>query len=605
MREGERKMGIFLQAFFLALVVGWNPLTNRLKSEPAKYYAGFALRFVGAFLVYAVVAYLAGGIPSVGPTWGVGALVATGLLINTCLSWTWRDKYQQDPSDRWRGVNIEPPNALVGMTIALVVLLALMSGAQVMSWPYFQDRNLAGQIGKVEVVELSSASPTDPKHMRQVSAEQALFWMQKRMGGEIPGKAGSVLGSQFSIDVERLIVQKINGHLYWVAPLQFVDGMKWWYSRAIPFYLRMSAEYAEARAELIESKPMEFMPSAFFGWQLERHIFQSGYTDKWLTELTFEVNEEGQPFWIVTRTEPVALYAGEIIHDFLIVDPVTGEITQHEKDNVPEWIDLITPGDLPSTWVHDWGMLKEGYWASVGGQDTFRPTGSAVEVFGDDGEVWWHIGVTSSSRSDDSLVGFVHVSAKQHKAKFFRLAEPAGDESAAVRAVETALKNSGLLSAHPTKPIPYILYGRLAYVVPVIGGNGDFQRLGIVDAANPHVVALGIDSSSALRDFKSELMAVARDDADSPSSEAMTAKVIIGNVYRIASETKGDSTEYVLILSTLPEKLLRAKSSRGLHLPLTKEGDEVEIEYAESGDVEAQVVRFSNHTIESEIAKLE
>ena len=46
---------------------------------------------------------------------------------------------------------------------------------------------------------------------------------------------------------------------------------------------------------------IKYQPEAFFFSNLERHIYFEGYFTCGLTDYSFEIDDEGNPYWVVTK----------------------------------------------------------------------------------------------------------------------------------------------------------------------------------------------------------------------------------------------------------------------------------------------------------------
>jgi hypothetical protein len=63
----------------------------------------------------------------------------------------------------------------------------------------------------------------------------------------------------------------------------------------------------------VNGKPItiRYQPNAFWGDNLERHLYTSGFSGVGLTDYTFEVNEDWEPYWTVTTYDSKVGFMGD------------------------------------------------------------------------------------------------------------------------------------------------------------------------------------------------------------------------------------------------------------------------------------------------------
>ena len=77
-----------------------------------------------------------------------------------------------------------------------------------------------------------------------------------------------------------------------------------------------------------------------------RHVRTSGYASAGLTDYSFEIDNDGRPFWVITRYERTIGFSGADTRGVLVVDALTGQINSHTVPDAPAWIDRIQPEQL-------------------------------------------------------------------------------------------------------------------------------------------------------------------------------------------------------------------------------------------------------------------
>ena len=483
-----------------------------------------------------------------------------------------------------------------GVPVLLALLVGLFLGVfELSSWPIFRAGDLSSNIGAVERKEWNqSMAPVDPKHIRLVSAEQAEWIGAKALGDG--------LGSVYHPG--RYSLQKIGDRLYWVAALDFQGFRRWMSANSAPGAIVVDAHDPTTPARLVQKDAsgkelkLRFTPKAFFGKNLERHVYMSGYSRYELQGWHLEFDDEYRPFWIVTALKPTIGFSGEKPAKVLTVDPETGAVTEYALDTAPVWIDRVIPEQVAVNNLTWWGRYRKGWWASfVGAQNLLEPSALNKEaawlVYGQDGRCYWYAGLTSISDRDDTLLGYTLTDTRSGKTTEYHVSgTTAGTANAAVSAA--AAKVSNFRGYHPTQPIPYNIYGHLAYVVPIVNENHLFQRVAIVDVTCQKV-ALGEDKSSALLEFK-QLLSGASGNGASPTLDA-SSKTFTFKVERASESVRNGNSTVYLYTSQQPGRTFFGTAQQGHQLFLTQEGDVVTIKFLDTEESLIPIQELTNPSL--------
>jgi hypothetical protein len=468
----------------------------------------------------------------------------------------------------------------------------LVGGFELSSWPIFRSADLSANIGNIERKEWNSTlAPVDPKHIRLVSSEQAEWIGAKALNDG--------LGSVYHPG--KYALQKIGDRLYWVSPLDFQGWRRWVSADSSPGAILVDAHDPGAQARLVlknssgKELKLRYTPGAFFGRNLERHVYTSGYQSFELEGLHLEFDNEYNPFWVVTAVTPTVGFSGERPAKLLTVDPDSGKITEHALDKIPEWIDRVVPESVAVNNLTWWGRYRNGWWSSwLGSASLLEPTAlhgeSAWLVYGQDGKCYWYSGLTSTSDRDDTLLGYTLTDSRTGQTIEYHVSgTTAGTANAAAAAA--AAKVSNFRGYHPTTPIPYNLYGHLAYIIPVVNENHLFQRVAIVDITCQKV-ALGEDKASALQEFK-QLLGGASGNGASPTSESAVKTITFKVARRAESVRNGNSTVY-LYTQSQPGRTFFGSASQGPALFLTREEDTVTVKFLDTEESLIPIQELSN-----------
>ncbi len=530
-------------------------------------------RIIGFFVTFAVSGILSaalfyGILPStVWPLWGlIGAFTAVLWIIVALVDLTLKN--ENSYGEIQLSISIAP--AIVG------VLLLVISGCN--GCAYFRDSEYAGMIGEVEQREWTQdVQPKDPGNVRLVPVELASYLANKQLG-----EAGANLGSQFHVALEYMTLQSLNGELWYVAPLDYNGFWVWQSAEYAPGYVKISATDPYRQPIVVADQKFKYTPYAFMGDDLERLLWNNGYSDIGLTDYSLELDDSGKPWWVVTTFEPTISWWGERATGVAIVDPTDGRITYHAVGAVPNWVDRVVPGKFVATYVSDNGQLHLGYWNTwFGKRDMTQPDRSPTINYGSDGEPYWVTTVVSANpngggtegdgnqKHNQSMVGLFYTNTRPGKSIYYHAV--GGTETAILTAVNNKVSYKNWRGA---EPVLYNVHGYMASFVPLLGQHGTYQGVAIVRVDNL-TVAEGRDELSALREFQ---QLIASTGHQVSPDKLFDLERILGRVERFAHEVTDGYTVYYIKLQSHPV-IYTGGSDLSPELPLVAAGDSVSVSF--------------------------
>lgn len=103
--------------------------------------------------------------------------------------------------------------------------------------------------------------------------------------------------SQYEIEADYTQIS-IKGQPMKVSGLKYASFFKWWNNRnsGVPGYVQVNPVNSEAKYVKL-TKPMKYVPSAYFNYNLQRHV-QLTYPTKIISGYKFEVDDAGNPYYI-------------------------------------------------------------------------------------------------------------------------------------------------------------------------------------------------------------------------------------------------------------------------------------------------------------------
>lgn len=560
---------LYVSLLVSALVAGLNPF---LGQSVRGWLTGYGARFV-AMLMFGT-GYIWLVCPSLnGPLWGHWRLLLPMAGVNafwSVCSWVLIDEeHLRGSHNRGRKA---PSWQLLGYGLIAFLLLAPV-GAGIMTWQAWQAQDYAAMVGDIEVVEGDLTTNVDTTHIRMVGVEQAKW------------KADKVLedneGSTYKIG--KPSIQRVGGKLKWVLPLEY-QGFYVWYrfgDQGIPGWIEVDAEDASKPATRVRSHNLVYATSAFWGQNLERHLYLNGYSGFDTEGFHLEVDDSGTPWWVVTLQNPTIQYFAPRIEGVLLVNPSTGEIHQHTVEELPKWVDRVVPEEVAAERVNWYGKFRSGIWVKWGSQNDLF----AITQVKNHDEMWltwghgedaeWFSGVTSLSGKDQAMTGIVTVDSRTGKVRLFKTQ---GDNEEAV----LGRMNNGVSQYqgwHASDPIRYTLYGEPSWVCPIVS-NGEFQALCIAHASK-NVKAYGKDKESALRMYRLELQ---KQNEGVPSKEKKRGVEAEATVVRKAVDYRDGVAVYIFIFKEYPTKVFQGESRLSPKMPLAEPGDKVKIQFEDTGE---------------------
>lgn len=464
--------------------------------------------------------------------------------------------------------------AICGVVIA-VALVVVCAGSAL-----FNHGAMYRQLGEVETLEYDEMiKQIDIAQIPIVDEELAKKQADKKIGEE------AALGSR--VDLDEPAMQEVNGEIVFVTPLKHTDFFKWNTYHSTPGYIIVSASnpnkvefVTEIDGEKIE---IQYQESAFFGYDLKRHIRQSGYNEG-LTEYTFEIDDSGRPYWVVTTYRDTTFWSNPEATGVVIVDAQTGKTEWYACSDAPDWVDIIQPKSFIENQIDNWGTLIHGVfnWSN---QDKIKKTELTLPVYVN-GDCYYFTGMTSVG-NDESCVGFIMVNTRDKKAMISYMS--GATENAAMKSAEGLVSDFGYIS---TEPLPLNVNGIPTYVMALKDEEGLIKSYAMVNIENYSITAKG---NSLIETSRSYMQAVAKSGSNYVvGSQEAYGYTYEGIVQRISSTVEDGSTYYYIVVEGEPEKIFTASYLISDELAITRDGDTVKIEYIDDKNGTVDITSFDN-----------
>ena len=316
---------------------------------------------------------------------------------------------------------------------------------------------------------------------------------------------------------------------------------------------------------------MKYTTSDHFNRNIYRHL-RFAYPTYIFNELSFEVDEEGVPYWICpVRKYNIGLFGGATVERVVLCNAITGEMEDYKIEDVPQWIDRAYSADLLISLYDYYGTLKHGFLNSVLGQKDCLETTDGYNYLAVDDDVWVYTGVTSIT-GDQSNVGFVLMNQRTMETKFYEI--EGATETSAMSSAEGQVQN---LKYSATFPLLLNLSGEPTYFIALKDDAGLVKKYAMVNVQKYQIVALG-DTVSECEESYTNLMY--KNGIKTEAKDTRTVESIKGKITKIAQGVVDGNSHYYLMLEGSDE-IFDVSVVDFIDIIRYNVGDEVTVEYKE------------------------
>lgn len=381
-----------------------------------------------------------------------------------------------------------------------------------------------------------------------------------------------------------------------VSTLEYADFFKWFANKdnGIPGYVMVDPVNVTEAKYVKLSTPIKYTESGYFGDDLMRKL-RFSYPTKIFGNCSFEIDEEGNPFYIVSCMKPrVGLFGALDVNEVIIFNPIDGSSEIRDLDKVPEWVDNVFDG-VHASQKYDWyGTLKNGFWNSVIGNKDCKVTTDNFGYIVLEDDVWFFTGVTSVT-SDESNIGFIISNARTGEYKFYHV--NGAEEYSAMNSAEGEVQEKRYEASFPSL---INVSGQATYIMVLKDQSGLVRLYALVNVENYSIVATGATQTEAKEEYlkllKEHSIIDDNPDKEEPSDENTKETEI--EVAKIQVYTVGG--ESVFYFTATDGQLYKQAISEDERVIIVKEGDKLKVKYELSDDVDGsdspwirQIVFFS------------
>ena len=364
-----------------------------------------------------------------------------------------------------------------------------------------------------------------------------------------------------------------------VTSLAYGDLVKWFTNRSagLPAYLIIDMVTQEAEVVRLD-EGMKYTTAEHFGRYLPRHL-RFHYPTYMFADPVFEINEEGEPYWVCPRmVKTIGLFGGTDIQGAVLVNAVTGESQYYEE--VPNWVDHVYDANLIMEQYDYYGMYHNGFINSIFGQRDVTHTTEGYNYIAIGDDVYMYTGVTSVT-SDQSNIGFILSNQRTKETHFYSVA---GATEASAQA--SAMSQVQQMRYVATFPLLLNIADQPTYFMSLKGEDGLVKMYAMVNVQQYNIVETGstvaeceanyrraLADSGLISDGDAEAVPSDQEEISGAIAEIRTA-VLDGNSYYFL-RLEGQDTFYAVNAAENPLAVI------------LNAGDQVTIAYTagEGGDI--------------------
>lgn len=388
----------------------------------------------------------------------------------------------------------------------------------------------------------------------------------EKLGDRIMGQMSEYV-SQFYVSDEYTQIN-YNDDIVRVTPIEYDGFIKWITNqkKGINAYITVNSVNGKTKLTKLD-RGLKYLPSAYFNENLNRKL-RFKYPTTVLGTAKFEIDEEGQPYYVAPTLKYTGVGLKTKITGAVIIDPITGESHKYKMKDVPSYVDNVYYADLVIEQINDWGKYKKGFINSKIGQKNVVNTTDGYNYLALGDDIYLYTGITSVV-SDESNLGFILANLRTGETTFYSV--PGAEEYSAMESAEGQVQEMKYKS---TFPLLISLNGNPTYLVSLKDAAGLVKMYGFVDAVDYQKVVVtdmkqGIEKAALnyLENYGEEI------------SESLLVKETI-TVKKITSAVIDGNTYYYI--TSIDDKKFRVALKVSSSLPFISSGDQITIGYQTS-----------------------
>lgn len=450
--------------------------------------------------------------------------------------------------------------------------LAVAIVGTVIGWKIFRARDYAGLLPIEDGDFASEVAEISFDQIPMLDSDSANVLATRRLG-ELAD-----LVSQFEVNPESY---QINYHdrPVRVTYLNYGDVFKWWNNQrnGIPAYLVIDMVTQEVSVERLD-EGIRYSPSEYFFRDIDRYL-RFKYPTKMFSDVNFEVNEEGEPYWVATVvTKRVGLFGGEDAIGAVLVNAVTGESEYLDIEEVPMWVDRVFTAELILEQYNYYGLYHGGFWNSLFGQSGCTESTDYYNYIAQDDDVWLYTGITSVT-GDRGNIGFILVNQRTKEARYYPCA--GAEESSAMASAMGAVQQ---YSYQATAPLLLNTGGQPTYFMALKDASQLVKMYAMVNVQQYNIVATGNSVDECVENYEELLVQNGIINGSLPGSAGEASETLAARVEEVRSAVIDGNTVFYLFFED-EEGWFTISAADCPEAAILSPGDRVTVTFSPAEDV--------------------
>lgn len=419
--------------------------------------------------------------------------------------------------------------------LAVALILTSVIG-YVISMPIFRASDYRDLLQVEEGNFATDISPVSYDEIPMLDESSA-----QRLGDRKLGELSDLV-SQFEVSDAYTQINYKNRPVR-VTYLDYGDFFKWLNNRSdgLPAYITVdmvTQEVSVIRLSDLGSEGMKYSPSELFNRNLLRHLrFQ--YPTYMFSDPTFEIDEEGNPWWVCPKVvKTIGLFGGTDIDGAVLMNAITGESSYYAADEIPSWVDRVYLASLIMAQYDYHGTFVNGFWNSIFGQKDVTVTTDGYNYIAMGDDVYMYTGVTSVS-SDESNVGFLLSNQRTKQTTYYTVG--GAIEESARDSAEGVVQDLGYTS---TFPLLLNVGGEPTYFMSLKDASQLVKQYAMVNVSQYQLVATGSTVAECEANYLKLLTS-----KGITSEEALPSSTVSGTIAEIRTAVMDGNSYYFLRLN--------------------------------------------------------
>ena len=457
--------------------------------------------------------------------------------------------------------NIEFPKSI----IAIFVIIGGTIIANFIASPLFNSKSYANRITINDSIEFTEGiKEVDFNTLPLLDKTSS-----QKLGDRVMGQMSDWVSQFYVSDLYTQI--NYNNEIIRVTPLEYASIIKYFSNRkeGIKGYITVNSVNGEAKLIRLD-KGMKYMPSALFNENLYRKLRFNHPTEIFDTA-SFEIDNEGNPYWIVPTVSYKAVGVKKEINGAIILDPITGKSKKYKLEEIPTWVDHIYSASLIIEQVDDWGQYQNGFFNTLFSQKGVIMTTDGYNYISLNDDIYLYTGITSVS-SDESNLGFILCNMRTKETNYYKV--PGAEEYSAMASAEGQVQQMKYTS---TFPLLINLNGKPTYLVSLKDNAGLVKMYAFIDVADYQKVVV---SDASLGINKAAANYLASYSTNYNEELLQTKEITIKNI----SMGIVEGNSYYYIMDTSNQKYKVSLTTSDL-LPFLINGDTIKVSYLEEEEI--------------------